>query len=169
MTALSKTFVPQFILDDLEPIKDDDQAVKDYGIRLAVQMCNKMREAGQRGFHFYCLNLERSTRLILEGLDFVAPRENVKPLPWNPVCFLYLHYFVMHCLFHVYIDFCVHDDSLWVKIEKRRLFVPSFGVTVPRVTLCVLMDGTSFLMVAGEILVLLVSKPCTIGCIYFFP
>ncbi|EGF79873.1 hypothetical protein BATDEDRAFT_16794 [Batrachochytrium dendrobatidis JAM81] len=84
MTALSKTFVPQFILDDLEPIKDDDQAVKDYGIRLAVQMCNKMREAGQRGFHFYCLNLERSTRLILEGLDFVAPRENVKPLPWNP-------------------------------------------------------------------------------------
>ncbi|KAH6568661.1 hypothetical protein BASA50_008814 [Batrachochytrium salamandrivorans] len=84
MTSLSKTFVPQFILDDLEPIKDDDQAVKDYGIRLAMQMCIKMKEAGQRGFHFYCLNLERSTRLILEGLEFIASRETVKPLPWNP-------------------------------------------------------------------------------------
>jgi hypothetical protein len=41
-------------------------------------------DAGQRGFHFYTLNLERSTRLILEGLGFVAPIEQVKPLPWNP-------------------------------------------------------------------------------------
>ncbi|KAL2912972.1 methylenetetrahydrofolate reductase (NAD(P)H) met13 [Polyrhizophydium stewartii] len=84
MTALSKTIVPQFILDDLEPIKDDDQAVKDYGVRLAIQMCTQMKEAGQMGFHFYCLNLERSTRLTLEGLGFVAPREQVRPLPWNP-------------------------------------------------------------------------------------
>eukprot|EP00842_Homolaphlyctis_polyrhiza_P004486 jgi/Hompol1/5038/HPOL_004130-RA len=84
MTTLCKTVVPQFIHDDLEPIKDDDQAVKDYGVRLAIQMCNQMREAGQRSFHFYTLNLERSTRLILEGLGFVAPRELVKPLPWNP-------------------------------------------------------------------------------------
>ena len=50
-------------------------------------MCNQLKDAGQRGFHFYTLNLERSTRLILEGLDFVAPLELVKPLPWNPVCF----------------------------------------------------------------------------------
>ncbi|KAF9124411.1 hypothetical protein BGX30_000962, partial [Mortierella sp. GBA39] len=27
---------------------------------------------------------EKSTRLILEGLGFVAPRENARPLPWNP-------------------------------------------------------------------------------------
>ena len=43
-----------------------------------------MRDAGQRGFHFYTLNLERSTRLILEGLDFLAPLDQVKKLPWNP-------------------------------------------------------------------------------------
>ena len=84
MTTLSKTSVPRFILDDLEPIKDDDQAVKDYGVKLAIDMCNQLKDAGQCGFHFYTLNLERSTRLILEGLGFVAPLDVVKPLPWNP-------------------------------------------------------------------------------------
>jgi methylenetetrahydrofolate reductase (NADPH) len=84
MTTLCKTYVPQFIYDDLEPIKDDDLAVKDYGVKLAIEMCTKMRESGQLGFHFYTLNLERSTRLILEGMGFVARPEVVKRLPWNP-------------------------------------------------------------------------------------
>ncbi|KAG0226223.1 hypothetical protein BGW42_003817 [Actinomortierella wolfii] len=84
MTSLCKTFVPKHIRDALEPIKEDDQAVKDYGVRLAVDMCREMYEAGIRGFHFYTLNLEKSTRLILEGLKFVAPKEAVRPLPWNP-------------------------------------------------------------------------------------
>ncbi|KAJ3217154.1 hypothetical protein HDU67_008374 [Dinochytrium kinnereticum] len=84
MTSLAKTIVPQFIFDELEPIKDDDKAVKEYGVKLAIDMCNQMREAGIRGFHFYCLNLEKSVRLILEGLGFVAPIDVAKPLPWNP-------------------------------------------------------------------------------------
>jgi len=84
MTSLCKTFVPESILKALEPIKEDDQAVKDYGVKLAVQMCREIQEAGIQGFHFYTLNLEKSTRLILEGLGFVAPRENIRSLPWNP-------------------------------------------------------------------------------------
>ncbi|KAF9188086.1 hypothetical protein BGZ51_000882 [Haplosporangium sp. Z 767] len=71
MTSLCKTF-------------EDDQAVKDYGVKLAVQMCKEIKAAGINGFHFYTLNLEKSTRLILEGLEFVAPRENIRQLPWNP-------------------------------------------------------------------------------------
>ncbi|CAG8659558.1 10080_t:CDS:2, partial [Acaulospora morrowiae] len=82
--TLSKTIVPQFVMDALEPIKDDDAAVKEYGIRLAVGMIRKMYENGIDGFHFFTMNLERSTRLILEALKFVAPVENVKPLPWCP-------------------------------------------------------------------------------------
>jgi methylenetetrahydrofolate reductase (NADPH) len=84
MTSLCKTYVPQSILDDLEPIKEDDMAVKDYGVKLAIDMCNKMKEHGQKGFHFYTLNLERSTKLILEGLGFVAQPEIVNRLPWKP-------------------------------------------------------------------------------------
>ncbi|KAJ3007863.1 hypothetical protein HKX48_008899 [Thoreauomyces humboldtii] len=84
MTSLCKTYVPPAIFDALEPIKEDDKAVKDFGVQLAVDMCNKMKANGIRGFHFYTLNLERSTRLILEGLQFIAPIEQVRPLPWNP-------------------------------------------------------------------------------------
>ncbi|KAI8921423.1 methylenetetrahydrofolate reductase-domain-containing protein [Powellomyces hirtus] len=84
MTSLCKTYVPDSIYAALEPIKEDDKAVKDYGVQLAVDMCNQMKAAGIRGFHFYTLNLERSTRLILEGLEFIAPIPQVRPLPWNP-------------------------------------------------------------------------------------
>ncbi|KAG0065574.1 hypothetical protein BGZ89_008199 [Linnemannia elongata] len=84
MTSLCKTFVPDRIKDALEPIKEDDQAVKDFGVKLAVEMCKDIQAGGISGFHFYTLNLEKSTRLILEGLGFVAPRENARPLPWNP-------------------------------------------------------------------------------------
>ncbi|KAI3662610.1 hypothetical protein MP638_000720 [Amoeboaphelidium occidentale] len=84
MTTLCKTYVPPEIWKALEPIKDDDQAVKDYGVQLAIAMCNKLKAHGTRCFHFYTLNLEKSVRLILEGLQFVADIEVAKPLPWQP-------------------------------------------------------------------------------------
>ena len=65
-------------------MKDDDMAVKNYGVQLAIQMCTKLKNFGVEGFHFYTLNLERSTRLILEGMGFVPHAEKIKPLPWNP-------------------------------------------------------------------------------------
>jgi hypothetical protein len=48
-------------------------------------MCEELKKNGIMGFHFYTLNLEKSVRLILEGLQFVAPIEVAKPLPWQPV------------------------------------------------------------------------------------
>jgi methylenetetrahydrofolate reductase (NADPH) len=48
-------------------------------------MCTTLKNNGVKGFHFYTLNLERSIRLILEGMEFVPHSpEQVKPLPWNP-------------------------------------------------------------------------------------
>jgi methylenetetrahydrofolate reductase (NADPH) len=85
MTTLCKTIVPKFILEDLEPIKDDDVAVKNYGIDLACEMCRTLRTQNINGFHFYTLNLERAVELILEKLEFVAPISDTRPLPWCPV------------------------------------------------------------------------------------
>ncbi|KAG2188020.1 hypothetical protein INT44_000771 [Umbelopsis vinacea] len=76
--------VPQKIWDDLESIKDDDAAVKEYGIELSMQFINKFIEAGIKGVHFYTFNLERSTRIILERMGFVPQQATVKPLPWAP-------------------------------------------------------------------------------------
>ncbi|KAJ1858744.1 methylenetetrahydrofolate reductase (NAD(P)H) met13 [Coemansia sp. RSA 1822] len=84
MTDLCRIKVPQEIWDRLEPIKDDDQAIKDYGIEVAAQMIRQMQAGGIRGFHFYTINLERSTRLVLERVGLVPAVSEVRPLPWNP-------------------------------------------------------------------------------------
>lgn len=84
--SFNNNHVPQKIWDDLETIKEDDQAVKDYGIHLAIQFVKQIKkETGISGFHIYTFNLERSSRLILERLGLVPQLEYVKPLPWNPV------------------------------------------------------------------------------------
>ena len=46
LTKLSKLEVPQYILDSLMPIKDDDAAVRSYGVKLAFEMCQKLLQSG---------------------------------------------------------------------------------------------------------------------------
>lgn len=49
----------------------DDQKVKDFGVRLAVQMVTRIASdahADVRGFHFCTLNLEKSVQRIIEML-----------------------------------------------------------------------------------------------------
>ena len=46
LTKLSKLDVPQYILDALMPIKDDDAAVRSYGVKLAFEMCQKLLQSG---------------------------------------------------------------------------------------------------------------------------
>jgi methylenetetrahydrofolate reductase (NADPH) len=84
MTGFCKTAVPQQILDALEPIKDDDAAVKAYGIQLGVDMCRQLLSNGIEGLHFYTLNLERSTIKIMEGLELIDKKDDDK-LPWSQV------------------------------------------------------------------------------------
>ncbi|SAM05949.1 hypothetical protein [Absidia glauca] len=73
--SFNDNYVPESIWNDLEPIKDDDAAVKEYGIQLTIQFIEKMLAAGIKGVHFYTFNLERSTRLILERLNLIPAKE----------------------------------------------------------------------------------------------
>jgi methylenetetrahydrofolate reductase (NADPH) len=68
MADLCKIHIPEYIESSLSLIKDNDESVKNYGIQLVIQMCEKLKRNGINRFHFYTLNLERSTGLILEGL-----------------------------------------------------------------------------------------------------
>eukprot|EP00027_Filamoeba_sp_ATCC50430_P007621 CAMPEP_0168559490 /NCGR_PEP_ID=MMETSP0413-20121227/10553_1 /TAXON_ID=136452 /ORGANISM="Filamoeba nolandi, Strain NC-AS-23-1" /LENGTH=583 /DNA_ID=CAMNT_0008590725 /DNA_START=35 /DNA_END=1786 /DNA_ORIENTATION=+ len=81
MTTLSKTFIPKEVVDALEPIKNDDEAVKSYGVKLAIEMCRKIIQAGIPGVHFYTLNLEKSVVEILDGLGLID-KETRRPLPF---------------------------------------------------------------------------------------
>jgi methylenetetrahydrofolate reductase (NADPH) len=86
-TAIAKTIIPQSYLDALEPYKNDDEKVREIGTKLVADMCRKILAAplGIQGLHFYTMNLERGTRLLLEELSLVPRIETIKPLPWRQV------------------------------------------------------------------------------------
>jgi methylenetetrahydrofolate reductase (NADPH) len=45
MTSFCKTYVPKEIQDKVESLKEDDAGLKEYGIQLAVSMCQKILDA----------------------------------------------------------------------------------------------------------------------------
>ncbi|KAF9541331.1 hypothetical protein EC957_003235 [Mortierella hygrophila] len=72
--------VPQWILDGLEAIKEDEVAVRQFGVEVGVKMVKELVESGLiSGVHFYTFNLETSTRLILEGAGLVPLIRKDKP------------------------------------------------------------------------------------------
>ncbi len=82
-TELCQTKIPPEVNKRLEQIKDDDAAVKVYGIELCIEMCRKLNEQGVRGFHFYTLNLESSVTAILDELGWTDSAASRRALPWR--------------------------------------------------------------------------------------
>ncbi|KAF8559704.1 MTHFR-domain-containing protein [Imleria badia] len=65
--------VPPNIMADLDTIRHDDQLVKDYGVRLAVDIIRRITGSGLvSGIHFCTLNLEKSVQLVLENLGWAG-------------------------------------------------------------------------------------------------
>ena len=79
--------VPQGIWDHLDPIHQDDAAVRSYGVDLCVEMCQKLVEMGAPGYHFYTLNLQSPVMRILEGLQLDSGASGERQLPWRPSTF----------------------------------------------------------------------------------
>jgi methylenetetrahydrofolate reductase (NADPH) len=75
--------LPDQLAKDIEGIKDDDAAIKALGVQVCAKMCKRLLQTGKvHGFHFYTLNLERSTGRILESLGLVT-RPQLGELPWT--------------------------------------------------------------------------------------
>lgn len=105
MTQYCQIRVPESVMQSLEPMKHDDDAVKEKGIEIADQMCRRIfaEAPSVDGVHFYTLNLERSVTKILLDLgalnllhapaakdeeqktmeDSFVPRSG-RLLPWRP-------------------------------------------------------------------------------------
>jgi methylenetetrahydrofolate reductase (NADPH) len=104
VTTFHKTIVPQYFLDKLEPIQADDQAVREAGTKLVADMCRKIlnSDLGIRILHFYTMNLERGTKMILDELNLNPSRDITNPLPWKMVsssaqiCFFFFLFFSLH-------------------------------------------------------------------------
>jgi methylenetetrahydrofolate reductase (NADPH) len=82
MTGFCKTFIPDELEKGLEPIQNDDAAVKKFGIEHGVQMGRELIESGCPGVHLYTLNLETSCTEIVKGLGLLRS-PSPKEYPWN--------------------------------------------------------------------------------------
>jgi methylenetetrahydrofolate reductase (NADPH) len=68
MAELSGAELPREVLEQVEPIADDREAVRAKGIELATQLCRELLEGGAPGLHFITLNRSKATREIFEAL-----------------------------------------------------------------------------------------------------
>ena len=90
MTEYCQVSVPAHVWEQLDPVKNDDEAVKRVGCQIATEMCRQILSSSSSsasaldtdgndiidGIHFYTLNLERSVTYILNQLgaiDIVQP------------------------------------------------------------------------------------------------
>lgn len=83
IAKLSKLKVPQKIIDTIVAIKDNDEAVRQYGIDHGTEMCRQLLNSGiVGGLHFYTLNREYATKKILRNLGLWTEHPT-RPLPWK--------------------------------------------------------------------------------------
>jgi methylenetetrahydrofolate reductase (NADPH) len=67
-TRLCGAMIPDALRAELEPHRNDTEAVTQIGIEHATAQCRELLAGGAPGVHFYTLNRSGSTRRILETL-----------------------------------------------------------------------------------------------------
>ena len=81
--TLSKLEVPDDILETVNSIKDNDEAIRNFGIEQATSVCRALLNSGVvHGLHFYTLNREIATIEILKRLALWC-EEPRRTLPWK--------------------------------------------------------------------------------------
>ena len=81
---LSKLEVPEDIVNTLEKIKDNDEAIRIFGIESAVKLCKDLLDSGLvHGVHFYTLNREVAVTEVLHKLALWDAENSLRDLPWK--------------------------------------------------------------------------------------
>lgn len=81
---LSKLEVPKNIVEALEKMKDDDAAIRKFGIETSLQLCQDLIESGVvYGLHFYTMNREVAITEVLRQLELWETKSGQPVLPWK--------------------------------------------------------------------------------------
>jgi methylenetetrahydrofolate reductase (NADPH) len=70
-TALCGARLPKPLLNRLEELADDDEAVRRFGVEYATEQCLELLREGVPGLHLYTLNKARSVSEIMTNLNRV--------------------------------------------------------------------------------------------------
>lgn len=66
--ALSGAEFPSELRARFDAVREDDAAVRELGIQVAVEMCTSLMQGGAPGLHFYTMNKSSSTLRVFERL-----------------------------------------------------------------------------------------------------
>jgi methylenetetrahydrofolate reductase (NADPH) len=72
MAAMNGSVIPAGVLARLEAVADDPDAVRDVGVEVATDLCQRLLDAGVPGLHLYALNRSGSVLRIVANLG-LAP------------------------------------------------------------------------------------------------
>jgi methylenetetrahydrofolate reductase (NADPH) len=72
MAAMNGSVIPAGVLARLEAVADDPDAVRDVGVEVATDLCQRLLDAGVPGLHLYALNRSASVLRIVANLG-LAP------------------------------------------------------------------------------------------------
>ncbi len=61
--------IPRWILKRLQEFGDDRKAIREFGIDVTTQLCDKLLSAGAPGIHFYTMNLFTASETIWNNLN----------------------------------------------------------------------------------------------------
>lgn len=77
--------IPEKFRTALEPVKNDDAAVREIGKGLVAEMCRKILAAGITHLHFYTMNLAQATKMVLDELKLTPSMDRPlkHALPWR--------------------------------------------------------------------------------------
>lgn len=75
-SKLSHASIPHEIEAELQSTSSDDNAVKAIGVRIITRLIdeiNRRSNGAIKGYHFYCLNLEKAVASVLDQSDVLRP------------------------------------------------------------------------------------------------
>jgi len=61
--------IPRWIREKLKELSQDSVGLKEFGLEVVSGLCQRLREGGAPGFHFYTMNQAEPTLNILKNLD----------------------------------------------------------------------------------------------------
>lgn len=77
MADMSGAVIPPSLLDRVTAVGDEQAAIREVGVEIATELCERLLAEGAPALHFYTLNRSGSTRQVVERLGLVPDRAAV--------------------------------------------------------------------------------------------